>query len=92
MPWPAGDDCRCLDTDLLVCVDEGRRQSDRREIPLERELLLYIIHGALHCLGYDDHDQSEARAMHAREDEILESIGAGATFTRQRAALENPTT
>lgn len=82
----------CLDTDLLVCVDEARRQSQRRDIPLERELLLYVIHGALHCLGYDDHDAAQARAMHAREDEILESIGVGATFAHHRAASEHPST
>lgn len=80
-----------LDTDLLLCVDEARRQSERRAISLERELLLYTIHGTLHCLGHDDHTDDDARAMHAREDEILESIGVGATFTNQHDATENST-
>ena len=79
-----------LDTDLLICVDEARRQSERRSIPIERELLLYTIHGTLHCLGHDDHTTGDARAMHAREDAILESIGVGATYTL-RCAAENPT-
>lgn len=69
-----------LDTDLLVCADEAERQSSSRGIAPEREILLYIIHGVLHCLGYDDHDEDASRRMHEREDEILAAIGVGATY------------
>lgn len=69
-----------VDADLLVCFDEAERQAGARGIPVERELLLYIVHGVLHCLGHDDHDAAEAARMHAREDEILAAIGVGATF------------
>lgn len=69
-----------LDVDILACVDEAARQADHRGLRVERELLLYIVHGTLHCLGYDDHTEEESRAMHAREDEILERIGIGATY------------
>ncbi|HVZ93567.1 MAG TPA: rRNA maturation RNase YbeY [Phycisphaerales bacterium] len=64
-----------LDADLLVCIDEARRQSAARGIPLEHELLLYIVHGVLHCLGHDDHDDDAAIAMHAREDEVFRALG-----------------
>jgi probable rRNA maturation factor len=70
-----------LDADLMVCVDEARRQSARRGTTLEQELLLYIIHGMLHCLGHDDHSDADARAMHALEDEILRSIGVGPVYS-----------
>jgi probable rRNA maturation factor len=69
-----------LDTDLLVCVDEARRQAAVRGIAVEREVLLYIVHGVLHCLGYDDHTEEGGEAMHRREDEVLGAIGVGATF------------
>lgn len=74
----AGD--RVLDVDLLVCADEACRRAVERGIPVERELLLYMLHGVLHCLGYDDTDEDAYRAMHAREDGVLEAIGVGATF------------
>lgn len=64
-----------LDTDLMLCVDEARRQSESRGLPLEHELLLYFTHGLLHCLGYDDHDHADSHAMHQREDELLAAIG-----------------
>jgi probable rRNA maturation factor len=69
-----------LDVDILACVDEARRQGTRRSHPVERELLLYIIHGILHCLGEDDHDDAAYARMHAREDDLLEAIGVGRTF------------
>lgn len=72
-----------LDVDLLICVDEARRQSAARGHSIERELLLYILHGVLHCLGEDDHDPTDAARMHAREDEVLDAIGVGATFSRE---------
>ena len=74
-----------LDADLLICADEARRQGDLREHTPERELLLYIIHGVLHCAGYDDHAVEDARTMHAEEDRILTAIGVGVTFARDQS-------
>lgn len=76
-----------LDTDLLLCVDEARRQAQARSLPLEHELLLYITHGLLHCLGYDDHTQADSTTMHQREDELLAAIGLPAIY----APAEPPT-
>jgi probable rRNA maturation factor len=69
-----------LDVDLLVCVDEACRQASARGHSVERELLLYVVHGVLHCMGFDDHDEAGALAMHRREDEVLSAIGVGRTF------------
>lgn len=69
-----------LDVDLWICADEARRHAAERGMPAERELLLYILHGMLHCLGHDDHDEAAHAAMHAEEDRVLTAIGVGATF------------
>ena len=69
-----------LDADILICLDEAERQSAGRGHGPERELLLYIVHGVLHCLGHDDHDEGAAAAMHRREDEVLTAIGVGPTY------------
>lgn len=74
-----------LDTDILVCIDEARRQAAARGLSVERELLLYIVHGVLHCLGFDDHDEAAHRAMHDEEDRVLEAIGVGRTFAAPAA-------
>lgn len=80
-PGPGGS--AVLDADLLICLDEASRQAGARGHDAERELLLYVVHGVLHCLGYDDHDEEQYAAMHAREDEVLRAIGVGATFATE---------
>ena len=78
-----------LDVDVLVCVDEANRQAAKLGHAPERELLLYVVHGVLHCMGHDDHDESAAELMHRREDEILDAIGVGTTYHRiERDHLE----
>ncbi len=71
-----------LDTDLLIDLDEAARQAVARNHALESELLLYIIHGVLHCLGFDDHDDAQFSQMHALEDQVLAAIGIGPIFSR----------
>lgn len=75
-----------LDVDLIVCVDEARRQAPARGHSIETELALYTLHGVLHALGYDDLDDASYERMHAREDEIFRSIGVGAAFGRGEQA------
>lgn len=79
---------KSLDTDLIVCADEAARQAQQRGHRAIDELLLYTIHGVLHCLGYDDHDEHEYQRMHNREDELLQIAGFGAIFNTQ-APTEN---
>lgn len=74
------DPTDALDTDIFLCLDEAQRQAALRNHPVERELLLYIVHAILHCLGHDDHDDESFQLMHAREDEILAALGIGTTF------------
>lgn len=71
-----------LDTDLLIDIDEAGRQAVARGHTLESELLLYVIHGILHCLGFDDHDDAQFAQMHALEDQVLAVIGIGPIFAR----------
>lgn len=71
-----------LEAEIVLCVDEAARRAEERGHAVERELLLYGVHGVLHCAGYDDREEEDFRRMHAEEDRILESIGVGATFSR----------
>lgn len=73
---------RTLDVDVLVCVDVARREAEQRGHGVVGELVLYVVHAMLHCLGMDDGDAASASAMHAREDRVLERIGLGTVFAR----------
>lgn len=75
-----------VDADLLVCADEAARKAHEHGYSVQRELLLYVVHGLLHCLGHDDHDEASYQRMHALEDELLEAVGVGATFMPERGS------
>lgn len=74
-----------LDTDILTCFDEADRQSGLRNHSIQHELLLYCLHGILHCLGFDDHEETEHRLMHAVEDAVLAQIGVGPLFASRES-------
>ena len=44
------------------------------------ELHLYVVHGLLHQLGYDDQTEQQERRMHAREDKLLQELGFGKVY------------
>ena len=70
--------------DLIVCVDVAAREATQRQHPVREELLLYTLHGILHCLGHDDHTDHEYQAMHDAEDRILTAAGIAARFADHR--------
>lgn len=75
-----GFDTKIIDTDLTVCFDEAQRQSANTPHSTIHELLLYTIHGLLHCLGYSDHEDKEYQRMHNKEDELFRQAGLGPLF------------
>lgn len=79
-----------VDTDIYICADEARRQAASRGHGIDIELALYTIHGILHCLGFDDHDDESFAIMHQKEDQILTAIGVGPVFARQSASGGGP--
>jgi len=61
--------------DLMVNAEEAARQAGLRSHSTEAELALYITHGLLHNLGFDDTDPGRAEKMHNIENEILQQAG-----------------
>lgn len=72
------DDCRTFD--IVVNYDQAKRQAEIRGHGVIAELALYITHGMLHNLGYDDIEEDDAKIMHEKEDEILSDAGFGKIF------------
>ncbi len=69
-----------IHADIVVCADEAERRAAQMNHSAERELLLYALHGVMHCAGFDDGTPASFQAMHNEEDRILTDIGVGATF------------
>ena len=71
---------RATSGEVVVCVPEARRRAREHGHPVERELLLYSLHGLLHLCGYDDRNARDFRRMHRTEDAILTQLGIGPVF------------
>ena len=70
-----------LSVDIAICVDVARRQIAKRSHSLNHELLLYVVHGILHCIGFNDSSNAEYKRMHKEEDRILTAIGVGSVWS-----------
>ena len=65
---------------IVVNAEMAQRQAHKRGHSAEAELALYITHGLLHNLGFDDANHEGAQKMHETEDEILQQLGFGITY------------
>jgi len=54
-----------------VCEAEARDKN----VPIEDHAAHLLIHGTLHLLGYDHHDETQAAEMEAREVRALRRLG-----------------
>lgn len=61
--------------EIVVNADCAVRESERTSHGVEEELLLYVVHGALHLLGYDDAEPEQRRLMHEKALEVLRALG-----------------
>ncbi|HEX4129004.1 MAG TPA: rRNA maturation RNase YbeY [Pirellulales bacterium] len=66
-----------LDGEIVVSADTAERVAAELDVSAAEELLLYVIHGALHLVGYDDLDPARQAVMRCREQEVLAELGAG---------------
>jgi len=65
---------------LVVNADMAVRQAAKRGHTPEAELALYITHGMLHNVGFDDADPAQAQEMHETEDKLLQRYGFGVIY------------
>ncbi len=80
LTFPVSEGQAPIEADIAVCMDVARRVAGESGHRVEHELLLYALHGVLHCAGFDDQIEKDYVAMHAEEDRILRVIGVGAVF------------
>ena len=66
--------------ELVVNAQRAVRQAKKRGHSQQAELALYITHGLLHNLGFDDSSCELADKMHRMEDEILQQQGFGQVY------------
>lgn len=57
--------------EICVSVDQAREEAESRDLTLEKELSLYLIHGWLHLVGFDDRNDTDRKNMRIEEANAL---------------------
>jgi probable rRNA maturation factor len=69
------EDGESIDGEIVLGADVARRVAADLKVPPGDELLLYVIHGSLHLVGYDDLEPEPRAAMRRAERKYLEAFG-----------------
>ena len=75
--------------ELVVNGERAKSQARLRGHSLTAELALYVAHGLLHNLGFDDLQPKKAKMMHRLEDQILSNEGFGRVYDKKRKIVSN---
>jgi probable rRNA maturation factor len=62
--------------DIVVSVDTARAQAEAMGHPFEAELVVLLVHGLCHLLGFDHDEPAATEAMVDAELRALAAIGA----------------
>ncbi len=60
---------------LIVSTDTAATVASQVGGTMQQELFLYVVHGTLHLVGYDDKSPDDAQEMRDAERRYLKSVG-----------------
>ncbi|MFV0247931.1 MAG: rRNA maturation RNase YbeY [Tenacibaculum sp.] len=60
-----------LSCDIFISIDRIKDNTEKYVVNFYSELHRVMIHGVLHCLGYDDKTLIEKKNMRKKEEELL---------------------
>ena len=74
-PFEIDEEGRLLLGSIAVCVKRAKEQAEEYGHSYERELHYLIVHGIMHCLGYDHIEGNDKAQMREQEEKILSKLG-----------------
>ncbi len=73
--FPSSNHKSSLNGEIVVSVEIAVNTAAKENIDVEAEIILYVVHGLLHLMGYRDGNRNDAEIMHDKESRILKSLG-----------------
>ncbi len=74
-PFEIDEEGNLLVGSIALCEERAREQAAEYGHSYERELCYLIVHGVMHCLGYDHLTDEERAEMRRKEEYILQKMG-----------------
>ena len=60
--------------EIVVCVEQAKRQAKEYGHSTEREIAYLSVHGMLHLLGYDHMTDEDKKVMRQEEEHVMEKL------------------
>ena len=60
--------------EILISAETALRQAKELNSQLEQEITLYLVHGILHLVGYEDGTESSRNEMDALQERLLADL------------------
>lgn len=60
--------------EIVVCPEYAGRQARAYGVPAGQELARYVVHGCLHCAGFDDSSAATRARMWAAQEAVLRGM------------------
>jgi probable rRNA maturation factor len=57
--------------DIMISAQEAKEQADNFKTTPDYELSLYVVHGILHILGFNDHTPQQIKLMRKKESQYV---------------------
>jgi len=74
-PFDIDEEGNLLVGSIAICTDRAKEQAEEYGHSYERELHYLLVHGIMHCLGYDHLTDEEKAEMREKEEQILGKLG-----------------
>lgn len=73
-PFDMDEEGRLMLGSIVVCRQRAKEQAQEFGHSYERELHYLVVHGVMHCLGYDHILDEEKTQMREQEEKVLSAI------------------
>lgn len=74
-PFEIDEEGYLLIGSVVVCCDRAKEQAEEYGHSYERELHYLLVHGIMHCLGYDHIEDEDRAEMREKEEYVLGKLG-----------------
>ncbi len=74
-PYDIDEAGRLVIGSVVVCDKRAHEQAEAYGHSYARELHYLLVHGVMHCLGYDHIEEQDRAEMREKEEQVLSALG-----------------